>query len=237
MIVASYLLRLEPFTQIFLRLQGGHFDLADRLFHSVKDNWLSASRNNMADVKELIPEFFYLPDFLTNTNHFELGKKQSGVRLGDVVLPPWAKNDPKEFIRVHRMALESDYVSAHLNEWIDLIFGFRQQGQPAEESMNVFHHHFYEGAVNIDEIEDPLRRNAIIGFINNFGQIPKQLFKKPHPTKKMNSQLLYGLANNLMVNSLGSSIILGEQHQVGNIFGIKLLKFFIKVLILSLFDN
>ncbi len=95
MIVASYLLRLEPFTQIFLRLQGGHFDLADRLFHSVKDNWLSASRNNMADVKELIPEFFYLPDFLTNTNHFELGKKQSGVRLDDVVLPPGQKTTPE----------------------------------------------------------------------------------------------------------------------------------------------
>ena len=28
----------------------------------------------MADVKELIPEFFYLPDFLTNNNHFDLGK-------------------------------------------------------------------------------------------------------------------------------------------------------------------
>ena len=106
---------------------------------------------------------------------------------------------------MHRMALESDFVSAHLNEWIDLIFGFRQQGTPAEEAMNVFHHHFYEGAVNIDEIEDPLRRNAIIGFINNFGQIPKQLFKRPHPTKKLNSQLLYGLASNLMVNSLGTS--------------------------------
>ena len=27
----------------------------------------------MADVKELIPEFFYLPDFLLNTNKFDLG--------------------------------------------------------------------------------------------------------------------------------------------------------------------
>jgi hypothetical protein len=145
MIVASYLLRMEPFTQIFLRLQGGHFDLADRLFHSVKDNWMSASRNNMADVKELIPEFFYLPEFLVNANRFDLGKKQSGVVLNDVVLPVWAKNDPVEFIRVHRLALESDFVSAHLNEWIDLIFGFKQQGQPAVEAMNVFHHLFYEG--------------------------------------------------------------------------------------------
>ncbi|KRX81771.1 WD repeat and FYVE domain-containing protein 3, partial [Trichinella pseudospiralis] len=62
MIVVSYLVRVEPFTQQFLKLQGGHFDLADRMFHSVKDAWLSASRNNMADVKELVPEFFYLPN-------------------------------------------------------------------------------------------------------------------------------------------------------------------------------
>lgn len=27
------------------------------------------------DVKELIPEFFYMPDFLTNAEHFDLGSK------------------------------------------------------------------------------------------------------------------------------------------------------------------
>ena len=43
------------------------------MFHSIKDTWLSACRNNMADVKELIPEFFYLPDFLLNTNKFDFG--------------------------------------------------------------------------------------------------------------------------------------------------------------------
>lgn len=73
MIVCSYLVRLEPFTQHFLRLQGGHFDLADRMFHSVKEAWLSASKHNMADVKELIPEFFYLPEFLVNANQFDFG--------------------------------------------------------------------------------------------------------------------------------------------------------------------
>jgi hypothetical protein len=41
--------------------EGGHFDLADRMFHSVAEAWHSASKNNMADVRELIPEFFYLP--------------------------------------------------------------------------------------------------------------------------------------------------------------------------------
>ena len=43
------------------------------MFHSVGDAWLSASKNNMADVKELIPEFFYLPEFLLNSNNFDLG--------------------------------------------------------------------------------------------------------------------------------------------------------------------
>ena len=56
----------------------------------------------MADVKELIPEFFYLPEFLVNENKFDLGRKQSGESVGDVLLPPWAKNDPREFIRMHR---------------------------------------------------------------------------------------------------------------------------------------
>jgi len=31
-----------------------------------------------------------------------LGMKQSGASLGDVVLPPWAKGDAREFIRAHR---------------------------------------------------------------------------------------------------------------------------------------
>lgn len=45
------------------------------------------------------------------------------IALSDSVkLPPWAEN-PIDFIHKHRMALESEHVSAHLHEWIDLIFG------------------------------------------------------------------------------------------------------------------
>lgn len=56
-----------------------------------------------------------------------------------------------------------------------MIFGYKQQGPPAVEAVNVFHHLFYEGQVDIYNINDPLKETATIGFINNFGQIPKQV--------------------------------------------------------------
>ncbi|KAF9918002.1 hypothetical protein BX616_010643, partial [Lobosporangium transversale] len=181
MIVCSYLIRLEPFTQEYLKLQGGQFDHADRLFHSIGKSWISASQKTMSDVRELIPEFFYLPEFLLNTNEFNFGSLQTtGEQIDHVKLPPWAKDDPKIFIAKHREALECDYVSAHLHEWIDLIFGYKQQGPESVRAVNVFHHMSYEGAIDLDTIDDHIQKSATIGIIHNFGQTPRQLFKKPH---------------------------------------------------------
>ncbi|KAM6956344.1 WD repeat- and FYVE domain-containing protein 4 [Aplochiton taeniatus] len=183
-IVASFLVRMEPFSHTFLALQGG-FDVPERMFHSVKSEWESASRDNMGDVRELIPEFYYLPDFLINSNHIQMGCMQDGTSLGDVVLPPWAKGDPQEFIRVQREALESEYVSSHLHLWIDLIFGHRQQGPAAVESINIFHPYFYAQRLRGSKgaLTDPLIKSTILGYVSNFGQVPKQLFTKPHPPR------------------------------------------------------
>lgn len=43
------------------------FDCSDRQFHSVPAAW-QARMENPVDVKELIPEFFYFPEFLENQN-------------------------------------------------------------------------------------------------------------------------------------------------------------------------
>ncbi|XP_062375001.1 WD repeat- and FYVE domain-containing protein 4 isoform X2 [Sardina pilchardus] len=182
-IVASFLVRMEPFSHTFLTLQGGSFDVPERMFHRVQSEWESASRDNMSDVRELIPEFYYLPDFLINTNNLQFGCMQDGTSLGDVVLPPWAKGDPQEFIRIHREALECEYVSAHLHLWVDLIFGVRQHGPAALESLNCFHPYFYPHHLDPALLSDPLQRSTVLGYINNFGQVPKQLFTKPHPSR------------------------------------------------------
>ena len=89
--------------------------MAYRQFHSIPQAWKSLY-SNMNDVKELIPEFFYMPEFLVNMNRFDLGKLQSGgggsskkSTVDDVILPRWADN-PHDFVRKHRQALECDYV-------------------------------------------------------------------------------------------------------------------------------
>ncbi|ATY63554.1 beige BEACH domain-containing [Cordyceps militaris] len=185
MIVSSYLIRLPPFVQSYLLLQGDSFDHADRLFQSIPDAWKSASCRNKTDVRELIPEFFCLPEFLTNVNGYDFGRRQSnGVKVDHVVLPPWAKGDPKIFIAKHREALESRYVSENLHRWIDLVFGFKQRGEAAVENLNVFHHLSYAGASDLDRITDANERAITAGVIHNFGQTPHQVFSKPHPARE-----------------------------------------------------
>jgi hypothetical protein len=182
-IVLYYLIRLEPFTALNANFQGGKFDLPDRLFVSMKGAW-DLSYSNVADVKELIPEFFYLPEFLLNLNGLSLGEKQDKTIVGDVILPPWAKS-VHQFIQIQKDALESDYVSQHLHEWIDLVFGYKQRGLAAIKAQNVFFHLTYEGSVDVDAITDSVVRKATESQIINFGQTPSQLFREPHVSKNM----------------------------------------------------
>ncbi|KAJ2992766.1 hypothetical protein NUW58_g2057 [Xylaria curta] len=188
MIVASYLIRLPPFVHSYILLQGGNFDHADRLFFSIEGSWKSASQDTGSDVRELIPEFFCLPEFLTNVNGYNFGSRQgAGGQVNNVHLPPWAKGDPKIFIAKHREALESPYVSQNLHQWIDLVFGYKQRGEEAVDNLNVFHHLSYYGAKDLDNIADSEERHATTSIIHNFGQTPHQVFVKPHPTRENTS--------------------------------------------------
>lgn len=70
---------------------------------------------------------------------FDFGIRQNGERVNHVNLPPWARNDPRLFVLIHRQALESDQVSQTLCQWIDLVFGLKQKGKAAVQAINVFH--------------------------------------------------------------------------------------------------
>lgn len=53
---------------------GPALDMPDRTFHSVRGAWLLSSGASPSDVKELLPELFYLPDFLTNAHRVDFGR-------------------------------------------------------------------------------------------------------------------------------------------------------------------
>jgi hypothetical protein len=94
MIVCHFLIRLAPFTHHFWRLQGGNWDLPDRLFHSIQRAWESAAEDTRGDVRELIPEMFTCHEFLDNRANLDLGIQGSGERVDNVKLPPWCNDDP-----------------------------------------------------------------------------------------------------------------------------------------------
>ena len=119
--------------------------------------------------------------WLHNPNNLALGTRMDGSAIDSVELPPWAGGSAAAFVAGMRAALESEHVSANLHKWVDLVFGFKQQGREAELSVNVFHYLSYEGAVDMESVTDPARRVALQHQIAEFGQTPRQLFKNPHP--------------------------------------------------------
>ncbi|KAG0044558.1 hypothetical protein BGZ83_010233 [Gryganskiella cystojenkinii] len=103
-----------------------------------------------------------IPEFYTDPNIF----KSIHSDMPDMALPQWAET-PEDFIRIHKQALESEYVSAHLHEWIDLTFGFRLSGKGAVESKNV--------ALSLFPGQSAFMKHGII-----------QLFTDPHPQRTTN---------------------------------------------------
>uniref|UniRef100_A0ACD5Z3S4 Uncharacterized protein n=1 Tax=Avena sativa TaxID=4498 RepID=A0ACD5Z3S4_AVESA len=186
--VLYYLVRIEPFTTLHIQLQGGKFGDDDHMFSDIIRTWNSVLED-MNDVKELVPEMFYLPEVFTNVNSVDFGTNQLIKKLGSVELPPWAES-PVDFIHKHRKALESDYVSSHLHEWIDLIFGYRQRGKEAVMANNVFPYTTYEGMVDIDKIADPVQRWIAQDEIVNFGQTPSRLLIVPHLPRRPLADIL-----------------------------------------------
>ncbi|XP_006895440.1 PREDICTED: lysosomal-trafficking regulator [Elephantulus edwardii] len=180
--VLHFLVRMPPFTKMFLAYQDQSFDIPDRTFHSTNTTWRLSSFESMTDVKELIPEFFYLPEFLVNREGFDFGVRQNGERVNHVNLPPWARNDPRLFILIHRQALESDCVSQNICQWIDLVFGYKQKGKASVQAINVFHPATYFG-MDVSAVEDPVQRRALETMIKTYGQTPRQLFHTAHASR------------------------------------------------------
>ena len=95
----------------------------------------------------------------------------------------------------------------NLHAWIDLIFGFKQRGpylkngsNAAEEACNVYFHLAYENAVDAEKLkkERPDLFHLVRNVVNNFGQTPSLLFRRPHPRRDEKKLTIYSKSFSLL---------------------------------------
>lgn len=186
----SYLLRLEPFTSEYVSILSGNSFKKEDFITSISESYKSVTKK-FDDYRELIPEFFFMPEVFLNLNHYDFNNEQTenNKENGDVILPGWAKS-AEDFIYKHREALESDYVSSVLNDWIDLIWGYKQRGEKAIEANNVFKPTMYDDIWN-DTDSFKKNRFEIENILLYRGQVPPQLFKTKHPVKQKKPVIMY----------------------------------------------
>ncbi|KPI87119.1 neutral sphingomyelinase activation associated factor-like protein [Leptomonas seymouri] len=179
-VVAYYLVRPHPEFQ--LCLQGGTLDVAERIMESIPQLWRSVTTNT-SNFRELIPEFFSDAfHAICGPPRIALGSHASGRPVNPFVeLPPWAA-DAREFVRLHRAALESNYVSENLHRWIDLIFGVAQSGELARAADNLFHPFSYRQLTR-KQVCVPGLHLSPHEYAREFGNVPIQLFSDTHPSR------------------------------------------------------
>ena len=201
MYVSHFLGRLFPYSFTMIEIQGSGFDVSERLFLCLDKTFLSAT-SEKCDIRELIPEFYTMPEIFLNINKLNFGEidlnnfeesieyineiieKNNGakkINVEDVLLPIWCKYNPYYFIQKKRELLEYK-ARIDLNPWIDLIFGYTQRGVKAQAIGNVFLPYTYDGVMNFRVNEEDIlkdRDNTEYQMrLFELGVNPTKVFKK-----------------------------------------------------------
>ena len=178
--VSHFLSRIFPYSNMSIEMQGNHFDVVDRLFLSVEKCFEMASTQK-SDVRELIPEFYILPEMFENLNKINMGKLENDEYVNNVDIPKWAEKDNYKFVYLKKKYLESEEISLLLNKWIDLIFGFKTRGKEAIIAKNLFFPEAYE--IDIEKLTKEEKEINLKYF--EFGVMPKQISCIEFPSKKI----------------------------------------------------
>ena len=203
--VTHFLTRIFPFSCISIEIQGDKFDDPNRMFLSIFRTFESASTQK-DDIRELIPEFYTLPEIFQNKNNLNLAQGKTDANnekiiINDVELPPWSDDLPSNFITEKRKLLEKSNLK--INKWIDIIFGSYQRGEKAEEIHNLYKAQTYERMVKIDNIRDIDMRNALMRLVE-VGMTPMQILNVDSKPKIDKNEFL--LKNSIYSLSKGNTL-------------------------------
>ena len=181
--VCYYLIRIKPFSISTAEIQGEYFDTTDRLFYNIGNLWKVNEK-----YQELIPDIFNIPEIFININKFIFGLNSEKKIIDNVIIPLWGKHSPRIFCKILKKSLESKYVSININNWIDLIFGYKQNGKNAEKYYNILRDVCSKFNPEKD-CEDEKELEQKINEICEMGINPIQLFTKPHPKREKHEKI------------------------------------------------
>ncbi len=91
-------------------------------------------------------------------------------------------DSPRIFNKMNKKAIESQYVSQQINNWIDLIYGYKMKGIEAEKAYNVLRD--VCSNFNPQNYKDKSDIELKINELCEMGINPIQLFTKPHPKRE-----------------------------------------------------
>ena len=189
--ISHYLVRLFPYTLTAIDIQGEKFDLPERLFININKTFKSVT-SEKSDLREIIPEFFTLPELFINLNDLNLGKLKNSnkddstskyikefyklkdddnILVNEVLLP--CKNNPYEFVFEYRKKLEK---AKDIHYWIDLIFGKNAIYENAKKNNNLYMSYCYydimKNKIKNNEINDKEINSVYRLFELGFNPIP-----------------------------------------------------------------
>ena len=193
-----YLIRTIPFS--FLALEFKIDDnnknninkINTKIFNSYNESFFyNLTLNDF--IYELIPEIYYLPENLINLNKISFNNKEIN-NFSDVELPE--KNNNYEFIYKLSKELESKNVSNVLNNWIDLIFGIKQnefvnlKNTKNEEYFNLFREESY---INNKELNKSYKKDKKNILNYEIGIMPKLIFNSKCKIKDYKNTMIFKL--------------------------------------------
>ena len=186
-IVLQFNVRLHPFYEGYVQFFTGYDD-PNRMFHSMSESYRSICKDT-SDVRELIPEFFSLPEVFINSECHRFGVRDDDKQnVDNILFPAWASKSPHIFVNTMRKALEHDRAGEKLHHWIDLIFGYQQRGKEAEKAHNVYPPLSTEPAKALLAFKGEMREDFRVQAFH-WGQTPQQLFTRPHPPRLWSTPL------------------------------------------------
>ena len=217
----NYLLRVFPYSFLAIEFQGKNFDDPNRLFYSVESELINTLEDK-SDLREMIPELFYMIELFYNKNNIFFEKPSDGKIIDNVEI---RKNENicgddsdsvsetkrmenfSKFLCTMRTSLEKN---KRIHRWIDLIFGIKQKSYNLSEQES---YQYYEKCSEIIFKNDPkILEDKLIMEKVNLGLLPYQLFSQKFPSSKQDKKTKEKIVSEL--NKLNQELFTDEHISI-----------------------